>query len=114
MPEYSDYIRCRRDERELVANKQVAFGFNDAKGREIGYSVLIDRELWVADGASYSLWKPGFVGRPIWVVMPSAMRDGTSYGATPNAKVCLTEEEALEKADAMIAAYRKKMAKQFA
>jgi hypothetical protein len=113
MQEFTNYIRCRREERELVSRKSESFGFNDAKAREIGYRVLIDRELWVADGASNSRWEPGYIGRPIWRVMPHAMRDGMAYGAILNAKICLTEEDALEKADAMIAAYRKKMAKQF-
>lgn len=114
MPDFTDYILCRRVEREQVARKQEAFGLFDAKGREIGYRVVIDRELWVADGAASSRWKQGYIGRPIWRVMPHALRDGASYGAILNASIFLTEEDALEKADAMIAAYRKKMAKQFA
>lgn len=114
MLDTTDYIRCRRDEREQVARKQVSFDLRDAKGRIIGYRVLIDRELWVADGAFNSSWNPSYIGRPIWRVMPHALRDGASYGASLSGGIFLTEEDALEKADAMIEAYRKKMAKQFA
>jgi hypothetical protein len=108
------YIRCRRDEREQVARKQVSFDLRDAKGRIIGYRVSIDRELWVADDASFTSWSPKYVGRPTWRVMPHATRDGADYGPTLAGDIALTEDGALKAADAMIEAYRKKMAKKFA
>lgn len=111
---HPDYIRCRRDEREQAHRSAVSFDVSDAKGRVIGYRTMIDREVWVADEASNTSWDKKWVGCEIFRLQPQATRSGVDYGASLNASVHYTLEDAKAKADAMIAAYRKKMTKQFA
>jgi hypothetical protein len=111
---FSDYVRCYRSACEHVGSVAERFGMFDAKGREIGYRCSTVTEHWVADDAGGSLWQPKYLDRPIWKVRPYPTRNGANYGAILKEKVCFSEDEAKAVAAKMIAAYRKKMAKQFA
>jgi hypothetical protein len=111
---FKNYIPCSREDREQINRHSVSFGFNDERGREIGYTFAIDREFWVADEKSNSRWSPAYIGREIYRLQPHAMRDGVKYGAILNASIHFSLAEADAKAEDMIEAYRKKMAKKFA
>lgn len=110
----STYIRMSRTSNVRVDTLVETFDIRDARGRAVGYRCTITCELWEADETSYSSWNPAYAGRPIWRVHPHALRDGENYGASLERKVCFSEEEARAVASKMIAAYRKKMTKQFA
>lgn len=108
------YIPMTRTSQDIIDRIAVTFDVRDTRGRAVGYRCIIVREEWVADDAATQRWNPDFAGRPIWRVRPHALRNGESYGASLNAKICLSEEDAGVVAGRMIAAYRKKTAKQFA
>lgn len=110
----STYTKCRREAREFVARAAEMFDIYDAKGRAIGYRCSIVAEMWVTDPDAMTGWKAEYLDRPIWVVSPHATRDGRDYGAILADKICLSEEDARATAAKMIAAYRKRMTKQFA
>jgi len=111
----ANYVGCRQETREYVGRAAEMFDLFDAKGREIGYRCSIVAEHWVTDTANHNRrWLPQYLDRPIWKVAPHATRNGKDYGASLTEKICFSEAEAYAVAAKMIAAYRKKMAKQFA
>ena len=110
----ADYVVCRQAAREHVGHTAEMFDLFDAKGREIGYRCSTRLEYGVTDAAGGWRLPPAHLDRPLWKVRPYPTRNGSDYGASLAEKVCFSEDEAAAVAAKMIAAYRKKMAKQFA
>lgn len=113
---FSEYVDCRQESREYVGRTAEMFGLFDAKGREIGYRCSIVAEYWVTVAAGTGVWRrlPQYLDRPTWKVAPHATRNGEDYGAYLKEKICFSKDEAEAVAAKMTAAYRKKMARQFA
>lgn len=117
---FAEYVGCRKERGEYVGSIAEMFGIYDNKGREIGYRCALVEEYWVttpittAGTIVASRWLPKYLDRPIFKVRPIPTRDGKDYADSMHAKVAFSKDEAEALAAAMIAAYRKKMAKKFA
>lgn len=78
----TNYIRARHIDSKVMATLTETFGVADAKGREMGYRVTIERQTYEADPDSHTLVRPAMIGTT-YEVRPRALRDGKSFGALP-------------------------------
>jgi hypothetical protein len=82
------FAHVARTERQRLARHAVAFGVFDAKGREIGHSYAIDREVHVIDASSlliFELSRLDLLLEESFIVYPQGLRDGVKFGALPTA-----------------------------
>jgi len=80
------YAACSRTDRELIERQTEAFGLLDSKGREIGHTYLITREVWAPDASSHTLIRAEDLADHLdetYLVEPHAQRDGAAFGAAP-------------------------------
>lgn len=108
----NERISMNRTERQQVARIAQSFELFDNKGREFGYSFIIDCEVWVKDengGWGVEASKADLYEGMSWLVEPHALRDGKWFGAIPTnaAKRFKSFDEALAHCDKAMAKARK-------
>jgi len=80
------YAACSCTDRELIERQTEVFGLFDDKGREIGHTYLITREIWVPDASGNTLIRAEDLSDRLdetYLVEPHGMRDGKCFGALP-------------------------------
>lgn len=111
---YSGFVYCTITDQTTISDFHVAFGFSDAKGRDVGCRVRIMRMTQIErEPGSGSICKPEHLGTT-YVAGVHVTRNGLKFGGSSSNEILSTFDEANQWVNAAIERCRKSNAKKFA